>query len=60
MSHNLFHRSLSIVLAALLTLATMSGLDRLAQPDEPQGPWARAAAATRVVQNAPGASATPT
>jgi hypothetical protein len=52
MSQHLFHRSLAVGLAALLTLATMGALDFLAQPDQAQGQLARAASGTRVVQAA--------
>ena len=48
MSHRLVHRSISFSLAAMLTLAMLGSIDRLAQHDEPSAGWAKTVApATR-------------
>ncbi|MDE2080309.1 MAG: hypothetical protein KGI90_03070 [Burkholderiales bacterium] len=49
------HRSVSLGLAALLTLVTMSSLNLLAQPDASQPELARAAGSAAVAQAAPSA-----
>jgi hypothetical protein len=50
MSHTFISRSLAFGMAALVTLATLGGIDRLAQPDAALGQIARAAASALVVQ----------
>ena len=41
MSHNLVHRSISFSLAAVVTLAMLGSIDRLAQRDDHAAGWAR-------------------
>ena len=41
MSHRLIHRSVSLCLAAVLTMAMLGSIDHLAQRDEPAAGWAQ-------------------
>ena len=41
MSQSLIQRSVSLCLAAVLTLAMLGGIDQLSQPDEQPPQWAQ-------------------
>ena len=44
MQRNVFHRTVSLCLAAVMTLAVLGSIDHLAQPDAPASQMAQAPA----------------